>query len=102
MLVRELIARFEERTVKKSNAVVKFVVVLPAVVKDDFADEVEGKSEDEKQAIERNAYDSAVGFYRAQGFRRMGLSKWFGLALDPGHRSRHIALENDLDSPALV
>jgi GNAT superfamily N-acetyltransferase len=101
MLLDKLVERAKERTGKKVKGVVKFVVVFPAVIKEDFEAELVGKTDEEKQEIEKRAYDNAVGFYRAHGSRRIGLSRWFGLVLDPEHRSRRVAVEDDLDIPGM-
>jgi len=58
---------------------------------------LEGKTEEEKVVVVGWAYEKAVRFYRSMGFRRIGLSKWFGLAMDKEHASRRIAVEDDLD-----
>ena len=57
-----------------------------------------GKTEAEITAITKKHYDRAVTFYRAMGFRKIGFSKWFGLALDSKHSSRQVAIEADLDT----
>lgn len=97
LLLNSLIEKAKERTGKAARGKVQFVVVFPAVIKEDFAEEQEGKTESEKEEIENRHYDNAVRCYRALGFRRIGLSKWFGLALDPEHGSRQVAVEDDLD-----
>jgi GNAT superfamily N-acetyltransferase len=99
LLLQSIIEDTKKRTGNTGKGVVKFLVVFPAVVKDDFEDELEGKTATEKKDIEKKHYDRAVAFYRAMGFRRIGISKWFGLALDPQHRSRQVAIEDDLDIP---
>ncbi|KAE9362951.1 hypothetical protein N431DRAFT_498779 [Stipitochalara longipes BDJ] len=98
ILFQNLIDDAKERTGKTGKGIVKFVTVFPAVVKQDF-EELKGKTEAEKAVIKKIHYDTAVKFYRAVGFRRIGFSKWFGLALDPGHESHRVAIENDLDLP---
>lgn len=97
LLLNSLIEKAKERTGKTAKGKVQFVVVFPAVIKEDFAEEQEGKTESEKDEIENRHYDNAVGCYRALGFRRIGRSKWFGLALDPKHESRQVTVEDDLD-----
>ena len=99
LLLQNIIEDTKKRTGNTGKEVVKFLVVFPAVVKDDFEDELEGKTAAEKKDIEKKHYDRAVAFYRDIGFRRIGISKWFGLALDPQHRSRQVAIEDDLDLP---
>jgi GNAT superfamily N-acetyltransferase len=96
-LLDSLISKIGDRTSKTEKGKVKFVVVFPAVIKEDFAAEMEGKTGTEKVKIEKKHYDNAVACYRALGFRRIGLSKWFGLALDAEHKSRQVAVDDDLD-----
>lgn len=93
-LIESTNARFAKNGGKGS---VEHVVVFPAVIKEDFAEELEGKSEEEQKEIEEREYRNAVGAYRALGFRRIGLSKWFALAVDEGHASRELAVGDDLD-----
>lgn len=64
--------------------------VKPGVIKDDF---VGGECEGEE---ERLAFDRAVRFFRSVGFRKVGCSKWFYLAVDEGHGSRRVLVEEDL------
>jgi GNAT superfamily N-acetyltransferase len=97
LLIDELIKQAKERTAKKPKGKVRFMIVFPAVIKPDFEEELEGKTDEEKVEIEKRAYENAVKFYRAHGFRRIGLSRWFGYALDPEHASRRISAEDDLD-----
>ena len=99
LLIEELIKQAKERTAKKPKGMVRFMIVFPAVIKPDFEEEFEGKTDEEKVKIEKKAYEDAVNFYRAHGFRRIGLSRWFGYALDPEHASRRIPSEDDLDPP---
>jgi GNAT superfamily N-acetyltransferase len=75
LLLKSLIETAKERAAKTDNGKVKFVVVFPVVVKDDFEKELEGKTELEKQEIEKFHYGRAVRFYGAMEFRRIGLSK---------------------------
>jgi len=97
LLLQSLIEKAKERTGKSEKGKVKFAVVSPAVVKQDFVNDLEGKTEAEKEVIEREHYNGAIAFYRSMGFRRIRLSKWFGLALDPEHKSHHVAVHDDLD-----
>ena len=60
--------RTGKRTGKKAKGVVKFVVVYLAVVRRVWKGGLEGKTEEEKGTIEKKAYGSAVGYYRAYGF----------------------------------
>ena len=97
LLLQSLISRCKETTGRTEKGQIKFVIVYPAVVKEDFEKELEGKTQAEKKEIEKAHYKIAVKFYRANGFRRIGLSKWFGFAVGAEHKSREVALENDLD-----
>ncbi|PMD13247.1 hypothetical protein NA56DRAFT_665747 [Hyaloscypha hepaticicola] len=97
LILQSLITRCKETTERTEEGKIKFVIVYPAVVKEDFEKELEGKTEAEKKETEKGHYEIAVKFYRANGFRRIGLSKWFGLSLGPEHKSRRVAIENDLD-----
>lgn len=98
LLLASLIAEMEARMTRNgSKGKVEHVVVFPAVIKEDFATELEGKTEEEKKEVEEREYRNAVGAYRALGFRRIGLSKWFALAIGEGHVSRGLAVDDDLD-----
>ena len=97
LLLQSVIENAKRRTEKTKKGKVKFVVVFPVVVKQAFEKEIERKTEAEKDEIEHVNYERAIKFYRAMGFRRIGCSKWFSLALDPGHKSRQVAAEDDLD-----
>ena len=97
LLLQSLISRCKETTGRTEKGKIKFVTVYPAVVKEDFERELEGKTEAEKKEIEKEHYEIALKFYRANCFRRIGLSKWFSLALCSEHKSRRVAIENDLD-----
>lgn len=66
-----------------------WVFVKPNVVKADFGEEYSTENELLRRAIEKRAYETAVGFYRSFGFRRVGESMWYCLALDPEHVSRN-------------
>lgn len=80
LLLQSLVSRCKETTGRTEKGKIKIVIVYHAVVKEDFEKELEGKTEAEKIEIEKGHYKIAVKFYRANGFRRIGLSKWFGLA----------------------
>jgi len=96
-MLREIHAKARQRIKKTKKANVKFVVVFPAVIKEGFESELKRKTEEEAAETEKEAYCMALKFYRSQGFRRIGLSKWFGLALDPEHKSHQVPIEDDLD-----
>ncbi len=44
--------------------------------------------------------DMAIGLFRKAGYRRIGSSNWFALAVDPSHASRSLDPNQDFDSPA--
>jgi GNAT superfamily N-acetyltransferase len=72
LLLQALINRCKKTTGKTEKSKIKFRIVYPAVVKEDFENELEGKREAEKKEIEKGHYKIAVDFYRANGFRRIG------------------------------
>ncbi|CZR59454.1 uncharacterized protein PAC_09346 [Phialocephala subalpina] len=92
MAIRALIER-----AKTTKGDVRWMFVKPGTIKEDL--ELEGKTEGEKEEIEKKAYESAVRFYRSFGFRRVGYSEWFCLAMDEEHASRKTAVEDDLELP---
>jgi GNAT superfamily N-acetyltransferase len=94
----ELIESLIEK-LRQSKGGVEFMFVKPGVIKTDFEEEQAQKSVEEREQIEQREYDNAVRFYRSVGFRRVGYSKWFCLAVDPEHVSHRIAPEDDLNPP---
>jgi GNAT superfamily N-acetyltransferase len=97
-VARELIEALIEK-LRQSKGGVEFMFVKPGVIKTDFEEEQAQKSMEEREKIEQREYDNAVRFYRSVGFRRVGYSKWFCLAVDPEHVSHRIAPEDDLNPP---
>jgi GNAT superfamily N-acetyltransferase len=95
-IARELIEVLIEK-LRHSKGGVEFMFVKPGVIRTDFEEEQAQKSVEEKEKIEQREYDNAVRFYRSVGFRRVGYSKWFCLAVDPEHVSHPIAPEGDLN-----
>ncbi|KAE8452938.1 hypothetical protein EG329_012125 [Mollisiaceae sp. DMI_Dod_QoI] len=87
VLISELIAK-----AKRARGGVEWVFVKPGVIPADL--EVEGK-EEEMEEVEKRMYAEAVAFYRGVGFRRVGGSKWFCLAVDEVHASRRVRVEDD-------
>lgn len=41
----------------------------------------------------------AVSFWRSLGFRRIGISRWFGLAANPAHTSHKLSAQADYNPP---
>ncbi|KAH7389059.1 hypothetical protein BKA64DRAFT_711163 [Cadophora sp. MPI-SDFR-AT-0126] len=81
---------------KKQRRGLRFMFVKPGVCPDDIAEQVhDNMSLEETMEVRRRAYAKAVRFYRAYGFRRVGLSNWFCLAMDQEHPSHNIAPEDD-------
>ena len=97
-IARELIEVLIEK-LRHSKGGVEFMFVKPGVIKTDFEEEQAQKSMEEREKIEQREYDNAVRFYRSVGFRRVGYTKWFCLAMDPEHVSHRIAPEDDLNPP---
>jgi hypothetical protein len=74
-------------------------LVLPGWLRSDVEAERNGKSKREQAEINKRAIDSAVAFYRALGFRRIGASDCFGFSSYPKHKSHAVALIDDFDLP---
>jgi GNAT superfamily N-acetyltransferase len=97
-VARTIIEALLERA-RKVKGGERLMAVYPGVVWPDLESDEEwnGKTATEKEEIVSMAYEKAVRFYRAVGFRRIGRSKWFGLVLDERHTSRRIALKDDVE-----
>jgi hypothetical protein len=55
------------------------------------------KTEAERRAIFEANKANAIDFWRAMGFRRVGVTHWFCYAMDPTHPARRTAVEDDFD-----
>ncbi|KAJ0416963.1 hypothetical protein BJY00DRAFT_290635 [Aspergillus carlsbadensis] len=56
-----------------------------------------GKSVQEILTMDNQAYDGALQFWRACGFRRIGASKCLAFSFNPQHQSRALAVASDFD-----
>lgn len=77
----------EKASTTESYVPLQHVLVAPGWLRSDVEPEKAGKSASEQREIIYRAVDSAVGFYRSLGFRRVGASNRFALSLDPNHKS---------------
>lgn len=74
-----------------------FVLVAPGWLTRDIEPDLEGKTKLEQHEIKFRVADGVCAFYRSLGFRRIGSSFCFGLAIDPTHAAHGIAVANDFD-----
>lgn len=76
-----------------------FSLVSPGWLNDDIGENIDGKSNTEKQEICFRARSDAISFYRSLGFRRIGASYCFDLASDPNHQAHKLLAVDDFDLP---
>lgn len=74
-----------------------FTLVIPGWLNRDIRTDIDGKTRKEQQEITGNARNGATAFYRALGFRRIGASYYFGLAVDPHHPAHALPSNADFD-----
>ncbi|KFY08548.1 hypothetical protein V492_06129 [Pseudogymnoascus sp. VKM F-4246] len=86
---------FNETNAKANK--LAFTLVSPGWLNEDISQELVGKTAREQRDIKLAAEDVSVAFYRTIGFRRIGASSCFGLAVDPNHRAYKISIHNDFD-----
>ena len=94
-IVECLIAR-----AKHGNRRPDFIIVKPGWLGRDIDKELErkaGLSKRDSHRIRIQAVDAADAFYRSLGFRRIGGSGCFGLALDAHHKTRSLTVADDFD-----
>lgn len=78
-----------------------YIIVVPGALFEDMRREFpELAYHSAGNRAEYQAYDAAlkvkaVAFYRKLGFRRIGLSQYFGYAMDPKHPSKFLTAEED-------
>lgn len=63
----------------------------------DIKDDCKGKLQSEQQRIRRDALNRGFAFYRSRGYRRVGNSNCFGLALDQTHPAHKLNASEDFD-----
>lgn len=88
--------------IKKANTAKRetpFIIVVPGWVNHDIQDDVRGKNDSQRQAIQYSAQEGAETFYRSLGFRRIGASSVLGLAQDPNHKAHKLLPDGDFDLP---
>ena len=78
---------------------VKFAFISP-VMMDDEKEEAEHRGMNGKQYLEmrRVQLQTAISFFRALKFRRVGRTEWFALARDDTHPSRALANDGEYDT----
>ncbi|KAH7323961.1 hypothetical protein BKA65DRAFT_481749 [Rhexocercosporidium sp. MPI-PUGE-AT-0058] len=85
---------------KNAKGGLQFMFVRPGAIPSDLDDAIlDSMSSEEQVDVARRVYDNAVRFYRSFGFRRVGYSKWFCLAMDPMHLSHQITPIDDRNPP---
>ncbi|KAH6703258.1 hypothetical protein BKA61DRAFT_680878 [Leptodontidium sp. MPI-SDFR-AT-0119] len=85
---------------KNAKGGLQFMFVRPGAIPADLDDAIDDTMLSEEQAaVAKSIYDTAVRFYRSFGFRRVGHTKWFCLAMDPSHPSHRITPTEDRNPP---
>ncbi|KAJ6069164.1 hypothetical protein N7499_011051 [Penicillium canescens] len=85
------------------NDDIRFIFAYPTCLHEgeDLQDRA-GMNKSERYKMARTQTTIAIRFFRALGFRRVGLSNWFALSSkDANHLSRTIPAENDIDPPEI-
>ena len=96
--IAQMVLQAQIDMAEKQKRGLRFMFVKPGVFVEDVEDQIhDDMSLEEEKKVGRRAYANAVRFYRAFGFRRVGTSNWFCLAMDPEHPSHEIAPEDDPD-----
>ncbi|KUJ15448.1 uncharacterized protein LY89DRAFT_750798 [Mollisia scopiformis] len=75
------------------------VLFVPVSHQIDYED-LRGKSRQEQYEIGLGLRELVEAFWRSLGFRRIGVSRCFGLSFDPNHASRRMPMESDCDGLA--
>lgn len=84
---------------KKSR---KFVgITWPGILEHEVDQEISRGNTVGQEAIRGQLEDTALSFWRALGFRRIGSSRWIGYSPDEQYPSRSLAPEQDFDLPHL-
>ncbi|KAK5788438.1 hypothetical protein VI817_009396 [Penicillium citrinum] len=82
---------------------VRFVFAYPSCLHEgeDFQ-ERDGKTKDERIKMADAQTANAIRFFRALGFRRIGLTNWFAFSIkDVNHPSRGLSSQDDPDPPEM-
>lgn len=88
----------EDSTLYRDGA---YIVVTPGSLTEDLRREFPqyqhggGRRDPRYRAFDAALKQQSVAFWRKQGFRRIGLSKFFGYATDSNHPSRSLTVEDD-------
>lgn len=80
---------------QKLDPLCKFAITRPAWLWSSIEDHHDNLPEEARSTFLEETQLSSDSFWRACGFRRIGTSFFFGLAKDPEHSSRNVALSND-------
>ncbi|EPE26563.1 hypothetical protein GLAREA_02476 [Glarea lozoyensis ATCC 20868] len=75
----------------------QYSLAVPGWLNRDIESHTRGKTKSEQREIRYRVYDDVVSFYRSLGFRRIGASSCFGLAIDKSHPARAILPADDFD-----
>ena len=76
-----------------------FTIVAPGWLNGDIRADLDGKTATEQRDIQFATHDASVAFFRSIGFRRIGASSCFGLAVDPNHKAHKISINDDFNPP---
>lgn len=86
-------------TIKTKRNKLAFTLVIPGWLNGDIEGDLKGKTASEQQDVRFAAQDVSVAFFRSIGFRRIGASSCFGLAVDPNHKAHKVSINDDYDPP---
>lgn len=93
-LIESFIGKFRAKKNKLA-----FTLVAPGWLNGDIRADLDGKTASEERDIRFATHDASVAFFRSIGFRRIGASSYFGLAVDPGHKAHRISINDDFNPP---
>ncbi|OGE52683.1 hypothetical protein PENARI_c009G07760 [Penicillium arizonense] len=99
---RELVMDMIQKAIALNDDI-RFIFAYPTCLHEgeDLQDRA-GMNKRERYKMARAQATVAICFFRALGFRRVGLSNWFALSSkDANHISRTIPAENDIDPPEI-
>ncbi|KAJ5813686.1 uncharacterized protein N7503_000436 [Penicillium pulvis] len=99
---REMVMNMIQKAIALNDDI-RFIFAYPTCLHEgeDLQDRA-GMTKKERFEMARAQATVAICFFRALGFRRVGLTNWFALSSkDANHISRTITAENDIDPPEI-
>ncbi|PGG95941.1 hypothetical protein AJ79_09796 [Helicocarpus griseus UAMH5409] len=74
-------------------------IVWPSTLLSNLKGDLKGKSESDCKDVFQLNRKYSIRYFRRLGFRRIGVTRWFGFSSDRNHPSRQLAAEEDYDPP---